>query len=200
MTKHTQTHTESTLADPCEPAAQTAGPGSLTWSLSQHFWLMSDFFPTTYYGNITDRDEELRLCSCSAQLADPTKQGAIQSQCLLLKVDFFFYKQHGLHAGMRPQEAMWMWICGREKIYTKLSWTLVFISKPLKFIFSLNMIKQVSHFQHFLNYKIFKYFVIIVFFLLKSHNNHSLMLFHSFFHITTLNLHFSWNYLHFENT
>lgn len=84
---HTLTHTQSTPADPCEPAAQTASPGSLAWSLSQHFWLMSDFFPTTYYGNSAERDEELRLCSCSAQLADPTEQAAAQSQCLLLKVD-----------------------------------------------------------------------------------------------------------------
>lgn len=34
-----------------------SGPGSLVWSLSQHFWLMSDPFPTTNYGNNAERDE-----------------------------------------------------------------------------------------------------------------------------------------------
>lgn len=55
MTKHTDT--QGTPADPCEPSAETAAPASLEWSLSQHFWLMSDSFPTTNYGNNAARDE-----------------------------------------------------------------------------------------------------------------------------------------------
>lgn len=56
MTKHTGA--QSTPADPGEPRCWNSGPGSLVWSLSQRFWLMSDYFPTTNYGNNAERDEE----------------------------------------------------------------------------------------------------------------------------------------------
>ena len=35
---------------------------------------MTDSFPTTNYGNSAERDEQPQLCSCSAQLSDPTEQ------------------------------------------------------------------------------------------------------------------------------
>lgn len=53
----THRHTER-ASWPLWARCWNSGPGSLVWSLSQHFWLMGDSFPTTYYGNNTARDEE----------------------------------------------------------------------------------------------------------------------------------------------
>ena len=53
----THRHTER-ASWPLWARCWNSGPRSLVWSLSKHFWLMADSFPTTYYGNNTARDEE----------------------------------------------------------------------------------------------------------------------------------------------
>lgn len=109
MTKHTERTEHASW--PQWARCWNGGPGSLVWSLSQRLWLMSDYFPTTNYGNNAEKRDE-----------EHNSAAALQN-FLIPRVEPQRERRPSSPTGLSKRDNCWR-CCGKDElIFFLFSWT-----------------------------------------------------------------------------